>query len=107
MDCKLEPFEIIFLYYSKQYKAKVEQVLITDLSEKFLVTGKKKQIEIISDRPALRRLNSKKKIKFQAINFDANNLDLAISIIGQIQRHIDDIEHPPYNWKDNPKNKPY
>jgi hypothetical protein len=70
MDLKIAPFKIEFVYYGKVYRAKVEQTFLSDLNERFTITGGKKSITILSDRPALKKNNSRKKIKMKALDMN-------------------------------------
>jgi hypothetical protein len=104
MNLKIAPFKIEFLYYGKVYHAKVEQTFLSDLNERFTVTGGKKSIAILSDRPGIRNSNGKKKIKMQALDVSADHKQVIEIIIQKIQDCIYSLEHPPFDWSQHPKN---
>lgn len=104
MNLEIGPFEIKFLHYAKQYKAKVEQTFLSDLHERFTVTGGKKTIEITSDRPLIKNTGGRKKIKMQALNINVEFEAAVESIIEQIRQHIYNLEHPSFDWGKHPKN---
>lgn len=105
MDLLIPAFKIDFLFYGKIYTARVEQTFLSDIHERFTVTGGKKSFEILSDRPLLRNTKSRKKIKMQALNVNVAFQQAIESIIQQVLQHIYDIEHPPFDYRDHPKNK--
>ncbi len=104
MELILQPFKIEFNYSNKTYKAEVIQEIKTSV-EIFTITHAGKSIQVQSDRPLIAQIaNSKKKPNFKAINAKVNQQAFYEIVVIAIKDHIYQLEHPPFDWSEHPKN---